>query len=189
MSRRPNDAYYSPENALGLLTRRVYIQGSVFEPCVGTGVIYEAFKRYGQAQSVMTNDIVLGLGHYNFDASKPWPIQEQYDWIITNPPFNQALPILRQSLLHARLGVAFLLRLSFLEPGRQPGTVAYERGQFLAVNPPTKLIVLPRYSFTGDGKTDSVTCAWMVWGCSLVSTTPEISIAAPAPRNYYESKG
>jgi hypothetical protein len=35
--------------------------------------------------------------------------------------------------------------------------------RWLAEHPPTKLIVLPRISFTGDGKTDSVTCAWYVW--------------------------
>lgn len=33
----------------------------------------------------------------------------------------------------------------------------------LAAHPPTQLIVLPRHSFTGDGKTDRVTCAWMIW--------------------------
>jgi hypothetical protein len=50
-----------------------------------------------------------------------------------------------------------LLRLSFLEP-------TFERQDLLIDNPPDAMIVLPRYSFTGDGKSDSVTCAWMVWG-------------------------
>jgi hypothetical protein len=27
----------------------------------------------------------------------------------------------------------------------------------------SKLIVLPRISFTGNGKTDSVTCGWFIW--------------------------
>jgi hypothetical protein len=48
------------------------------------------------------------------------------------------------------------LRLSYLEPVRN-------RGAWLAAHPPTGLIVLPRISFTGDGQTDTVTCAWMVW--------------------------
>ena len=38
-----------------------------------------------------------------------------------------------------------------------------DRGAWLNEHPPTTLIVLPRISFTGNGKTDSVTCAWMVW--------------------------
>ncbi len=37
------------------------------------------------------------------------------------------------------------------------------RGAWLAAHPPQALIVLPRMSFTGEGKTDSVTCAWVVW--------------------------
>jgi hypothetical protein len=51
-----------------------------------------------------------------------------------------------------------LLRLSYLEP-------CNNRAEFLSVNPPS-LIVLPRISFTGDGKTDNVTCAWFVWDFS-----------------------
>ena len=38
---------------------------------------------------------------------------------------------------------------------------------FLDSNPPTQVIVLPRYSFRpndeGKKQTDSVTCAWLVW--------------------------
>lgn len=48
-----------------------------------------------------------------------------------------------------------LLRVSFLEP-------CNDRAEFLAAHPP-RLFVLPRISFTGDGKTDNVTCAWYVW--------------------------
>lgn len=56
----------------------------------------------------------------------------------------------------AIVGVAMLLRLSYLEPTK-------DRGHWLNDHPPTQMIVLPRISFTGDGKTDSVTCAWMIW--------------------------
>ena len=52
--------------------------------------------------------------------------------------------------------MAFLLRLSFLEP-------TLTRREFLRANPPKRVIVLPRISFTGDGRTDSVTCAWLIW--------------------------
>ena len=55
-----------------------------------------------------------------------------------------------------RVGVAFLLRLSFVEPTN-------ERGDWLEKNPPTGRITLPRYSFTGDGRSDSVTAEWMIW--------------------------
>jgi len=48
------------------------------------------------------------------------------------------------------------LRLSYLEP-------CQNRAQWLADHPLTKLIVLPRISFNGSGKTDSCTTAWMIW--------------------------
>jgi hypothetical protein len=54
------------------------------------------------------------------------------------------------------IGVVLLLRLSFLEPTDQ-------RGDWLAENPPDMQIVLPRWSYKENGKTDSVTTAWMVW--------------------------
>jgi len=55
--------------------------------------------------------------------------------------------------------VAMLLRLSFLEPTAKVNP----RGPWLAECPPSRLIVLPRCSYTGDGRTDSVTTAWMIW--------------------------
>ena len=75
--------------------------------------------------------------------------------VITNPPFSDAFEILVNAHKQG-LDVAFLLRMSFLEP-------TVERGEWLAANPPDLVIVCPRESFTGDGQTDSVTCAWMVW--------------------------
>ncbi len=106
---------------------------------------------------VKTNDVDLNhQTDWHFDATDasawPWRV---WPWVITNPPFNQAFDILKVSL-EAGNCVAFLLRLSFLEP-------TFERGMFLAENPPNKILVLPRISFTGDGKTDSVTCAWLIW--------------------------
>jgi hypothetical protein len=79
-----------------------------------------------------------------------------YDWIVNNPPFSCAPQIIPLAFQHARVGIAMLLRLSFLEP-------VENRGTWLNQYPPTHLIVLPRISFTGNRKTDSVTCAWMVW--------------------------
>ena len=49
-----------------------------------------------------------------------------------------------------------LLRLSYAEP-------CLNRAEWLKAHPISHLIVLPRISFTGNGKTDNVTCAWFVW--------------------------
>ena len=52
--------------------------------------------------------------------------------------------------------VALLLRLSFLEGTR--------KRTWLRIDPPKLVIVLPRISFTGDGRHDLVVPAWFLWG-------------------------
>ena len=166
--RKQLDAYYTPEMAIKELERsmggNLERHHRYFDPCVGTGNIPKGFSRIPLA-NWKTGDIgwsvkpdIVG------DATKHglWSdlMRSNHDltpdWVITNPPFNGAFDILKHAMEYSENGVALLLRLSFLEP-------TYERGEWLAQHPPNRLIVLPRISFTGDGKTDSVTCAWMVW--------------------------
>lgn len=154
-ARLKHDAYMTPPHYIAALLAEVNIWGSVFEPCVGDGAIANELRRLPAVQGIDTNDIDPNRGaDYGFDASEPWPMSTSWDWVVTNPPFSQALPILEQALTYNR--VAMLLRLSFLEPTE-------ERAWLLESNPPTRLIVLPRYSFRPPS-TDNVTCAWAVWG-------------------------
>lgn len=41
--------------------------------------------------------------------------QDEFDWVVTNPPFSLAHEFVNRGLARARRGVALLLRLSFLE--------------------------------------------------------------------------
>ena len=158
MPRRKNDTYYTPELAtrslLGIVSINSY--NSVLEPCSGTGgisnVLTDRFTR------VSTNDIddSVDAGIHVDYLSVPVGWFPKYDWVITNPPFSLAIDFLKKAREETRVGVAMLLRLSFLEPTR-------DRGYYLSNNQPNHVIVLPRISFTGDSKTDSVTTAWMVW--------------------------
>jgi hypothetical protein len=109
--------------------------------------------------SVITNDIDSSrIADFHSDAaiSESWVAFPTVDWVVTNPPFNAALPILKAAQAHARFGVVFLLRLSFVEPTKT-------REQFLANNPPQRQIILPRWSYKQNNSTDSVTTAWFVW--------------------------
>lgn len=136
---------------------------TVFEPCVGRGHI----ARYLRDSILVTNDLdptVEANTHRDARLAEAWPTNGlPIDWTITNPPFDSALPILAQALLHSR-NVAMLVRLSFLEPTRS-------RAAFFLEHQPTDLIILPRYSFRqndkGKRQTDSVTCCWLVFlhGC------------------------
>lgn len=43
------------------------------------------------------------------------------DWTVTSPPYSNPLGILKKALLIPQVGVAFKLRLSFLEPTKSRG--------------------------------------------------------------------
>lgn len=156
MARRKNDFYPTPEAAtFALLNCFPYLINRdvlVYEPCAGKGDISRVLREAGA--NVFESDI---------DPSSPRILKEdartkQYkpgSIVITNPPFNQAIEIVRNAVDQDQT-CAFFLRLSFLEPTK-------DRGEWLKDNPPAGLIVLPRISFTGDGRSDSVTCAWMIW--------------------------
>lgn len=153
------------------LYRRLPIIHRIAEPCVGTGDLVA-----GRTDVEWTNDVdEQRAATYHLNAASPaaWNVFPRVPWIVTNPPFDLAALILACALDHAIDGVAFFLRLSFLEPTEQ-------RAHLLSRRPPTRQIVLPRISFTGDGKTDNVTCAWFVWS-KLVE--PGIEVASPIEKH------
>lgn len=78
------------------------------------------------------------------------------DWIVTSPPYSDAFNILVQAVRVARKGVAFKLRLTFLEPTKT-------RGEWLKQNPPSAVVMLPRAVYRG--RTCASTEAWFVWDC------------------------
>lgn len=150
-----NDFYETPPWQSSALRKRVQISGSVLECCVGDGSLSKMFPDC----SVSTNDIDPDrIADFHLDAAAvdSWQQFPKVDWVVTNPPFNAAMPILRMAHAHARFGVVMLLRLSFMEPTK-------EREGFLSTAPPQRQIILPRWSYKQNGSTDSVTTAWFVW--------------------------
>lgn len=173
MTRRAFDFYPTPGWATQELLKRVNISGAVLEPCAGKGDISNELRRDARIRVVNTNDVDKNHGAgMSADATdgRWWSALGTHDWVVTNPPFSLAEAILPLAWKHSSVGVAMLLRVTYLEP-------CQGRAQWLAENPPHKLIVLPRISFTGDGKTDSATCGWFVWdhyccGQSIQIVTP-----------------
>jgi hypothetical protein len=158
------DFYPTPTFATELLIENYkhIIRGPVLEPCCGTGAIAKPLQNY---YKVYQTDIDPAQNPVDgvFDAKQADVYTKYYnnntkiESVVTNPPFNCAMEILNTAYnAYNTKIIAFLLRLSFLEP-------TYERSSFLSQYPPNHIYVLPRISFTGDGKTDSVTCAWMIW--------------------------
>ena len=134
---------------------------TVFEPCAGDGAISRVMQECGEFRLVDTADIDPGQPvRLTMDATdqKAWSRVPLYDWVISNPPYKQASQILPLALASCRVGMAMLLRLSYLEP-------CQDRAQWLADNPPAKLIIFnPRPKFRADCTgSDSVTSAWFIW--------------------------
>lgn len=161
---RSYNLYETPAWQTKALRSRVYISGTMLECCSGDGSIVRQFPDC----NVISNDIdTKHKADYRNDVlyPVPWTKFPEFDWVVTNPPFNCAINILQHAHKRARIGVALLLRLSFLEPTKK-------REEFLVKNPPSVMLVLPRWSYTMDGSTDSVTTAWFVW--AKVPTKMEI---------------
>ena len=161
-SRHKLDFYQTHE----ALTRALFIHcavplgGSVLEPCNGHGAISNVLKASGQFYSVPTNDIDPDKPadtHWDATQEVGWG-SDSWNWVITNPPFSVAPKVLPLAYDHCVLGMAMLLRLTYLEPTR-------DRGAWLQQNPPSQVIVFnPRPKFREDTKgTDSATVAWFVW--------------------------
>lgn len=187
--RRSWDFYPTPDWATTDLQNYVNVEGSVLEPCAGKLDISNAVTNFPGVTEVITNDLDFNtVTNHHLDVSIPesWEQLEgknnlpEVDWIITNPPFSLSFQILKHAVKHARKGVLFLLRLSFLEP-------TTERAQWLKQNPPDGQIVLPRISFTGDGATDSVTCAWLLWQKGeYLKSSKKIIISIPPLQDDFE---
>ncbi len=142
------------------------------EPCAGPGRMAGALRKGRNVEEVLTSDIKPGymtdlVGDATTAEAACWQVPG-IDWVVTNPPFKQAHTILPHAFKVARIGVAFLLRLTYAEPARG-------RGQWLArhADQQVNLITLnPRPQFrageinpkTGEPfGTDFATVAWFVW--------------------------
>lgn len=162
MSRRPLDLYESNALQTKALLKLVPIRGRVTECCAGPGAMARTLAASSLITRVITNDIdTQHPCHYHSDATKPEAIiwTEPADWIVTCPPFSAAALILPLAFALARDGVAFLLRLSYLEPCENRAEWLDDHAaDFHGLFP----FGLPRPSYTERGA-DPVTTAWMVW--------------------------
>lgn len=191
--RRKLDFYQTSEILTQNLLKNVDVHGNVAEICSGHGAITRVLQAQSVITNVETNDLnfTYVADRYEDARSIGWPYEIRYDdyldaeaktqlvkpdWVITNPPFYCADEILKNLLFVQEIKqIALLLRLTFLEPTKgndtKPG-----RSDLLTANPPVKIIVNERISFTDDGNTDSVTTAWMIWS-ALPLPGPAIIIA------------
>jgi len=157
MPRRENDFYPTTDNnAIAKLLEHwnIFHDATIFECCCGEGHLVKQLE--SQGFYVYRGDITSV--YHPFDATIPehWKYYKTIDYTITNPPFNKVMEILPLAKKHSKYGVAILLGLNFLEP-------CHNRIDWLKDNPISKIISIPRISYTGDGKTAPRSTAWFVW--------------------------
>lgn len=188
--RRRFDAYDTPPWQVDALVDHVpAIAGSIWEPCAGDGSLLSRLLDRKPDLAFVTMDIdatkdPMLVG----DATNPATWREwidkagRPDWIVTNPPFGDAFAILQLALATATVGVAFLSRLSFVEPTKT-------RGPWLKEHPHDQRIVLERWSYTGNGRTDASTTEWLIWVKDWRILTPPFGISAFGyrPKSDYQS--
>lgn len=154
--RKVNDFYPTPRVTIESLLKHHEIKYPVLEPCAGEGAIVRLLD---PTELIHTNDIDEKYDTvHHLDAGKQW----HSDWkdvstVITNPPFNIALEVIKNVLAHVEDGsdVIMLLRLNFLG--------SKIRKPFFKKNPPYKIFVLSQRPKFYHGKTDSIEYAWFVW--------------------------
>jgi len=161
--RRAHDFYETPAwQTRALLRHQPDISGVVLDPCVGAGSIASVLRRPGV--TIRTNDwdrVHTADHHLDASSADLYTAVGAVDWVITNPPYTMplCLEMVARAVEHARVGVALLLRISFREPTRH----RHPRGPWLAAHPISRVLTLPRYSYTQDGRTDAVTTEWCLW--------------------------
>ena len=163
--RRQRDFYETaPWQVDALVDHLPELSGSIWCPCVGDGSLMRQLqKRRPDLGPFVTNDInpeKPADWHGDAATAMCWnDILAGFDppdWVIENPPFNRELLIAQYALKAARKGIVLMSRISFPE-----GTK--DRGPWLVAHPRQQQITLERYSFTGNGKSDSTTTEWLVW--------------------------
>jgi hypothetical protein len=140
-------------------------RGSILEPSAGSGNLVRAIKRHAPDAAVDACEIRVECGLSleaagadkvtitNFFDVLP-PVGPLYNYAIGNPPYSAAREFVGRCQQWATTTI-MLLRLCFL--------ASSERQGWLRENMPDVYVLPNRPSFTGDGRTDGMDYAWMVW--------------------------
>lgn len=132
--------------------------GTAFDPACGEGHMAVALGEY--FDQVEASDI----HPYGFGAVADFlhdDVRPAADWIITNPPFNQAEEFVTKGLQLARRGVAMLVRTAFVEGAARHRNL-FARRPPQAIAQFVERVPMHRGRWEPRGKTATAYC-WMVW--------------------------
>ena len=152
INHRKNDDYYTPIEALEPLLPIIQGYSCVYEPFCGDNHITNFLKEHNK--TVIARDIIYGRDFFDLNDR---PNQEDYDIIISNPPFSKKTEVLRELY---NIGKPFLMLLNITTIDSKARLSLFKENGF-------SMFLLPqRTNFISDGiKTNSCYfyCCWIGW--------------------------
>ena len=155
--RKKSDFYETPYTLTRKFLDVEYFEksGTVCEPACGGGAITKVLNEYWE------NDKITA---YDKETNFLWDFDE-YNYIITNPPFSLAFEFIQKAKQLAKSKFALLLPLSYLHGKKRYDEIYSDKNYGLE-----KVYVFTRYPMLGeelrdDGKynTGMMVYAWYVW--------------------------
>lgn len=157
---------------------------SCWEPAAGAGHMARPLAEYFRL--VAASDIAFyGASYPVLDfleatAGDGRP-SVQYDWLITNPPFNRAAEFALRGLAVARVGVALMVRTVFLEGGAR-------WRELFQPHPPTWVLQFSERAPMIKGRLDRAASSATAY-CWVVWTPPVRQPPRPAPALFWFPPG
>lgn len=109
IERHENDLYTTDPEAVRLLLERERFHKNVLEPCAGLGHISEVLSENGyNVTSSDLNDYGYGIPNRDFLTASFFDEHAQEFDIVTNPPYNVSIEMVKRALDVARHKVAML---------------------------------------------------------------------------------
>lgn len=99
-----NDVVQTPLHLAERIVKHFKPEGRVLEPCAGDGAFSRALLEYPAVESVRECEILRGVDFLT-------QADEDFDWIVTNPPWSQIRPFLAHSMELA-YDVVFLMTVN-----------------------------------------------------------------------------
>jgi hypothetical protein len=157
--REENDFYPTPAYAVEELLKREKFDGNIWECACGDGAISDVLKSYNY-ETYSTDLINRGYG----DGIQDFLTYDgkNYDNIITNPPFSEALNFVEQAKKFSNNKIALFLKTVFLE-----GSSRYDMFHDNEYRLKCMYQFSKRVSLTKNGikmkNSGMISFAWFVW--------------------------
>lgn len=160
--RASKDFYATEPRCAGELIEVYPKINNIWECACGNGHLAEEFRALGllgRTSDIEVREYPCEQVDFLLE-DRPWN-----GWIVTNPPYNQALEFAKKSIELASEGVALFLKLTFLE--------GISRYKFFQENPPTFVYVYSSRRACAPngvfGEASSAACyAWFIWDKKIV---------------------